>query len=86
MMNLRNVMKGTKAFAIDYRKMNDKKTQITNKFWNKHKKAGIIISILAIILGVTLQILSVVIAKKNAKVIEAKNSNDNGNLPEELEN
>ena len=85
MMNLRKVMNAVKSFSIDYRKMNDKKTQITNKFWNKHKKAGIIISILAIILGVTLQIISVVIAKKNTKVIEAKNNNDNDNLPE-LEN
>lgn len=78
-------MNAVKSFSIDYRKMNDKKIQITNKFWNKHKKAGIIISILAIILGVTLQIISVVIAKKNTKVIEAKNNNDNDNLPE-LEN
>lgn len=85
MMNLRKVMNAVKSFSIDYRKMNDKKIQITNKFWNKHKKAGIIISILAIILGVTLQIISVVIAKKNTKVIEAKNNNDNDNLPE-LEN
>lgn len=85
MMNLRKVMNAVKSFSIDYRKMNDKKIQITNKFWNKHKKAGIIISILAIILGVTLQIISVVIAKENTKVIEAKNNNDNDNLPE-LEN